>query len=40
MEQSIRDARRHYRKNGARPDTFYWDTFGVLPEELPLVKDG
>ena len=39
MEQSIRDARRHWRRNGERPDSFYWDTFGVLPEELSLVKD-
>ena len=39
MEQSIRDARRHRRKNGVRPDSFYWDTFGVLPEELSLIKD-
>jgi len=40
MEQSIRDARRHWRRNGERLDSFYWDTFGVLPEELSLVKDG
>ena len=39
MEQSIRDAQRHWRRNGERPDSFYWDTFGVLPEELSLVKD-
>jgi hypothetical protein len=38
MEQAIRDARRHWRKNGERPDHFCWDTFGVLPEELSLVK--
>lgn len=38
MEQSLREGRRHWRKNGERPDGFYWDTFGVLPEELPLMK--
>jgi len=39
MEKSLRDGRRHWRRNGKRPDVFYWDTFGVLPEELPLMKE-
>ena len=38
MEQSILNGRRYWRKNGERPDVFWWDTFGVLPEELPLMK--
>ena len=38
LEKSLRDGRKHWRKNGERPDVFYWDTFGVLPEELPLMK--
>jgi len=42
MEKSIRDGRKHWRRNrgkvGALPDNFYWETFGVLPEELNLLK--
>jgi hypothetical protein len=38
MEKSLRDGRKHWLRNGERPDIFYWDTFGVLPEELPLMK--
>jgi alanyl-tRNA synthetase len=42
MDQSIRDGRKHWRRNrekqGTIPDCFYWDTFGILPEEMHLVK--
>lgn len=42
MEQSFRDARRFWRKNrdkdGLLPDNFYWDTFGIMPEEMILVR--
>jgi len=42
MDQSIRDARKHWHRNrnkhGTIPDIFYWDTFGILPEEMDLVK--
>ena len=42
MEQSIRDARRFWRRNqdkdGTLPDSFYWDTFGIMPEEMSLVR--
>jgi alanyl-tRNA synthetase len=42
MEQSIRDARRFWRKNrdhdGTLPDGFYWDTFGIMPEEMIFVR--
>jgi alanyl-tRNA synthetase len=42
MEQSIRDAQRYWRKNrdttGTIPDSFYWDTFGIMPEEMILVR--
>jgi len=42
MENSIRDGRRYWRKHRKKdssiPDSFYWDTFGVLPEEMLLVK--
>jgi hypothetical protein len=42
MEQSIRDGqkfwRRHREKEGTIPDSFYWDTFGIMPEEMILVR--
>jgi hypothetical protein len=42
MEQSIRDAQKYWRRNrdqdGETPDSFYWDTFGILPEEMILVR--
>jgi len=42
MEQSIRDARRFWRKKWDKdeplPDSFYWDTFGIMPEEMILVR--
>jgi hypothetical protein len=42
MEKSLRDGQRYWRrhkdKNGTLPDLFWWDTFGVLPEELILLK--
>jgi alanyl-tRNA synthetase len=42
MEQSLRDGRKYWRrhrnKEGSIPDLFYWETFGVMPEELPLLK--
>ena len=42
MERSIRDARRFWRKNGEKagtmPDSFYWDTFGIMPEEMVLLR--
>ena len=42
MEQSIRDAQKYWRRNCERdreiPDSFYWDTFGILPEEMILVR--
>lgn len=42
MEQSIRDARRFWRKNQDKdepvPDSFYWDTFGIMPDEMILVR--
>ena len=41
MEQSIRNARRFWRRNRGPneglTDSFYWDTFGVMPEEMSLV---
>ena len=48
MEQSIGDARRFWRRNrekgDALPGNFYWDTFGLMPEEMilsaPLISGG
>jgi alanyl-tRNA synthetase len=43
MDQSIRDARRFWRRNRDNKDVplsdgFYWDTFGIMPEEMILVR--
>ena len=38
MEKSIREGRRYFKRNGDKPSEFWWDTFGILPEELPLIK--
>jgi alanyl-tRNA synthetase len=37
MEKSIRDGRKHRRRNPDKPDSFYWETYGVLPEEMGLL---
>lgn len=37
-EQSIRKGRRVWRKFGDRSESFWWETFGVLPEELHLLE--
>ena len=38
MDSSLRDGRKHYRRNRTLPDSFYWDTFGIMPEEMILIK--
>jgi len=38
MDKSIREGRRYFRNNGDKPPEFWWDTFGLLPEELVLLK--
>jgi alanyl-tRNA synthetase len=38
MEKSIRDGRKHKRRNPDKPDSFYWETYGVLPEEMGLLN--
>jgi alanyl-tRNA synthetase len=42
MEQSIRDAQKFWRRNRKKrstiPDSFYWDTFGIMPEEMIFVR--
>jgi alanyl-tRNA synthetase len=37
MEKSIREGQRYFRKNGDKPNEFWWDTFGILPEEVYLL---
>lgn len=38
MEQSIHDGRRFWKRHGDKPENFWWDSFGIMPEELPLIK--
>lgn len=42
MEQSIREAQKFWRRNREKDETipvsFYWDTFGIMPEEMILVR--
>jgi alanyl-tRNA synthetase len=38
MDTSIREGRRYFKRNGDKPDVFWWDTFGILPEEVYLLK--
>lgn len=37
-ERSIRKGRRVWRKFKDRPNSFWWETFGILPEELHLIR--
>ena len=43
MENSIRDGRKHWRRNKRKlppiPNSFYWETFGIMPDEMVLVKE-
>jgi len=39
-QQSIRKGRRVWRKFRDRPESFWWETFGILPEELHLIEGG
>ncbi len=36
-EQSLRSGRRHWRKHQHKPPTFWWETFGILPDEIELL---
>jgi hypothetical protein len=38
MDTSIREGRRYFKRNGDKPDVFWWDTFGILPEEVYLLR--
>lgn len=37
LERSVRDGRRHKRRNPGTTPQFYWETYGVLPEEMELL---
>jgi alanyl-tRNA synthetase len=38
IEKSLREGRRYFKRNPDKPEIFWWDTFGILPEELALLK--
>lgn len=38
MDKAMRDAQRHYKKHSVKPAEFWWDSFGILPEEVPLLR--
>jgi alanyl-tRNA synthetase len=37
FEKSLREAQKYYRRNGQKPVGFWWDTFGILSEELQYL---
>ena len=39
LEKSLRDGRRYFRRNPKKPPEFWWDTFGILPEEIDFLGD-
>jgi len=36
-EQSLRKGRRFWKKHRDKPVSFWWETFGILPDELELI---
>jgi alanyl-tRNA synthetase len=40
LERRLREARRAWRRNEDRPESWWWETFGILPEEMPLLSGG
>lgn len=38
LEKVIQESRRYFRKNPDKTPEFWWDTFGLLPEELELLR--
>jgi alanyl-tRNA synthetase len=38
MEQSLKEGRKFYKKNPNHPPEFWKETFGVMPEEMELLK--
>lgn len=37
-EKSLRQGRRYWRRHQNKPPSFWWETFGVLPDEIKLLK--
>jgi alanyl-tRNA synthetase len=37
--RSIGKAKKAYKRNRNKPDSFWWETFGVLPEEIKHIAD-
>ena len=37
MDKSLREGRRFYRRNSGKSNEFWWETFGVMPDELGLL---
>ncbi len=37
-EKNLRTGRRHWKKHNNKPISFWWETFGILPEEFELLK--
>lgn len=37
-ERSLNQGRRHWKKHRNKPPGFWWETFGILPEEIRLLE--
>jgi hypothetical protein len=37
LGRRLREGRRSWRRNRDRPASWWWETFGILPEEIPLL---
>lgn len=37
-ERSLKEGRRLWRKHRSKPTSFWWETFGILPEEIDLLR--
>jgi alanyl-tRNA synthetase len=40
LECRLREGRRAWRRHRNKPPSWWWETFGILPEELPLLAGG
>lgn len=38
LDKALKEGRRFFRRNPDKPPVFWWDTFGILPEELYLLQ--
>ena len=39
MEQSMRKAKRYFSKHGQQPEVFWWDSFGLTPEDTAALYE-